>query len=111
MAETNTASPSSAQYQILLSLLDGEKHGYAIMLAVESLTEGDVRMGPGTLYGAIKRLIEQGWIAESGERPDPDMDDERRRYYRLTGQGQKVAARETTRLQRLVRFANQHLFA
>ena len=111
MAEINPSSPSSAQYQILLSLLGGEKHGYAIMLAVESLTDGEVRLGPGTLYGAIKRLIEQGWIAESGDRPDPDMDDERRRYYRLTGLGQKVVARETTRMHRLVRFAKQHLFA
>jgi DNA-binding PadR family transcriptional regulator len=111
MAETTPSSPSSAQYQILLSLLDGEKHGYAIMLAVESLTDGEVRLGPGTLYGAIKRLIEQGWIAESGDRPDPNMDDERRRYYRLTGLGQKVVARETMRMHRLVRFAKQHLFA
>jgi DNA-binding PadR family transcriptional regulator len=109
MAANNT--PSSAQYQVLLSLLDSEKHGYGIMQAVEKLTDGEIRLGPGTLYGAIKRLLEQTWIEESGERPDPAIDDERRRYYRLTGLGQTVVAQETRRMQRLVRFADQHLFA
>jgi DNA-binding PadR family transcriptional regulator len=111
MTNARTNGPSTAQYQMLLSLLDGEKHGYGIMRCVEQLTDGQVRLGPGTLYGAIKRLIEQGWIAESDERPDPSVDDERRRYYVLTGLGQQAVQEETKRMQRLVRFANQHLFA
>ncbi len=73
-----------AVFNILLALVDGEKHGYAIMLEVEANTHQDVKMGPGTLYGSIKRMLEAGLIEESGERPDPQLDDQRRRYYRLT---------------------------
>lgn len=103
-------TPSSAQYQILVSLFSGEKHGYKIMLTVETLTDNKVKLGPGTLYGAIKRLIEQGWIEESGERPDPAMDDQRRRYYRITVTGRQVTNEETKRLQRVVAYAAQYLF-
>jgi DNA-binding PadR family transcriptional regulator len=103
-------TPSQAQYQILVSLLSGEKHGYGIMLTVETLTDGKVKLGPGTLYGAIKRLIEQGWIEESGERPDPAMDDQRRRYYRITASGKQVTSDETRRLQHVVGYATQYLF-
>lgn len=91
-----------AVFHILLALADGERHGYAIIKEVESLTEGRMRLGPGTLYGSIKRMLEEGFIEESDERPDPALDDERRRYYRLTEFGRRVAAAEASRLQRVV---------
>jgi DNA-binding PadR family transcriptional regulator len=87
-----------AVFNILLSLADGEKHGYAIMLEVEAHTSGLVKMGPGTLYGSIKRMLECGLIAESDERPDPDLDDQRRRYYGLTAKGERVLRAEAQRL-------------
>jgi DNA-binding PadR family transcriptional regulator len=93
---------SSSAYHILLTLAGGEKHGYAIMQEVNRLSEGAVRLGPGTLYRSLKGLLDQGLIVESGERPDPAHDDERRRYYRLTDLGQRVAQAETQRLARLV---------
>jgi DNA-binding PadR family transcriptional regulator len=96
-----------AVFHILLALADGEKHGYAIMKDVEAQTGGQLKMGPGTLYGSIKRMLAAGLIEESGERPDPAMDDERRRYYRLTGLGQNVAGAESQRLARLVSIAQQ----
>src|SRR5437867_8513615 len=82
---------TSSVFQILLSLADGEKHGYGIMQEVGARTEGKIRLGPGTLYGSIKRMLAEGWIEESDERPDPALDDERRRYYRLTETGRRVA--------------------
>jgi DNA-binding PadR family transcriptional regulator len=91
-----------AVFYILLAVVDGEKHGYAIMQEVNRDTEGQVRMGPGTLYGTIKRLIGGGLIEETDERPDPTLDDERRRYYRLTEYGRKVAIAEAHRLAALV---------
>jgi DNA-binding PadR family transcriptional regulator len=94
-----------AVFNILLSLADGEKHGYAIMLEVEENTRGEVKMGPGTLYGSIKRMLAAGLIAESEERPDPSLDDQRRRYYRLTGLGQRVTRAEAERLDRQVAVA------
>src|SRR6266478_1088188 len=99
MPETS-ASPSNppltpAVFHILLALADGEKHGYAIMKDVEAQTHGGLKMGPGTLYGSIKRMLAAGLIEESGDRPDPALDDERRRYYRLTGVGQKVVSAES----------------
>lgn len=94
-----------AVFNILLALVDGEKHGYAIMLEVENNTQGEVKMGPGTLYGSIKRMCEAGMIEESGERPDPQMDDQRRRYYRLTGAGQRALKAEAERLDRQVMIA------
>jgi DNA-binding PadR family transcriptional regulator len=94
-----------AVFNILLALADGEKHGYAIMLEVEQNTQGEVKMGPGTLYGSIKRMLAAGLIEESDERPDPNLDDERRRYYRLSGLGQRVLAAEADRLSRQVAVA------
>lgn len=87
-----------AVFNILLALADGEKHGYGIMLEVERNTEGQVSMGPGTLYGSIKRMLAAGMIEESDERPDPDLDDQRRRYYRLLGLGQRILEAEASRL-------------
>ena len=111
MAKNSTATPNDflpltpADFNILLALADGEKHGYAIMQDVISNTDGKLRLGPGTLYGAIKRLVENDLIEESDERPDPAHDDERRRYYRLTEFGKRVAAAEATRLEELVGLA------
>jgi len=96
---------SPAVFHILLALADGERHGYGIMQEVKVRTEGRVRLMPGTLYGAIKRLLEQKLIEESEERPDPELDDERRRYYRLTEFGQRVLRAEVARLATLVRQA------
>jgi DNA-binding PadR family transcriptional regulator len=95
----------AAHLHILLALADGEKHGYAVMREVERMTDGEVTMGPGTLYGAIKRMLSAGLVEETEERPDPDIDDERRRYYRPTGLGVRVLIAETERLQRLVNTA------
>lgn len=95
----------SATLHILVALTTGEKHGYAVMQDVESLSDGAVRMGPGTLYGSIKRMLADGLIEETAERPDPELDDQRRRYYRLTGLGERVCASELRRLEALVRRA------
>ena len=92
---------------VLLALADGERHGYGIMLEVRERTGGRMRLGPGTLYGAIKRLKEGGAIEESGTRPDPAADDERRCYYRLTGFGRGILAAEVERLDELVRAARR----
>jgi DNA-binding PadR family transcriptional regulator len=89
----------------------GEKHGYAIMRDVETLSDGAVRMGPGTLYGSIKRMLADGLIEETTERPDPDLDDQRRRYYRLSGIGQKVCELELGRLEALIRRAGSPAWA
>jgi DNA-binding PadR family transcriptional regulator len=94
-----------AVFNILLALADGEKHGYAIMLEVENNTEGVVKMGPGTLYGSIKRMLVNGLIEESDERPDEAIDDQRRRYYRLSGLGERVLLAEAERLARQVQVA------
>ena len=94
-----------AQLHILLALADGDKHGYAIMSEVEVLTEGSVTMGPGTLYGTVKRMLKAGSIEETDERPDPELDDERRRYYRLTGLGAHVLDAEVARMEQLSRTA------
>jgi DNA-binding PadR family transcriptional regulator len=94
-----------AQLHILLALADGEKHGYAIMSEVEVVTEGSVTMGPGTLYGTVKRMLIAGLVEETDERPDPELDDERRRYYRLTGLGERVLDAEVARMEQLARTA------
>lgn len=91
-----------AVFHILLALADGEKHGYSIMQEVQTVSAGQIKMGPGTLYGSIKRMLESGLITEADERPDPAMDDERRRYYRLTDWGRRVFDAEAARLTRLV---------
>jgi len=96
---------TSAAFHILLALADGEKHGYSIMQEVTALSDGQIKLGPGTLYGTIKRMLADGWIEEIDERPDPALDDERRRYYRLTDFGGKVARAEAQRLSRLVEAA------
>ncbi len=94
-----------AVFNILLSLTGGEKHGYAIMLEVENNTQGAVKMGPGTLYGSIKRMLNAGLIRETSERPDPELDDQRRRYYELTHLGSQVLRLEAERLARQVKLA------
>ena len=94
-----------AVFHILITLADGEAHGYAMMQEVTRRSGGTVRLGPGTLYGAISRLLEDGIIEESEERPDPEMDDTRRRYYRLAKFGGLVLAAETERLAGLVKAA------
>jgi len=94
-----------AMFHILLALADRERHGYHIMQEVDERTEGKVRLGPGTLYGSIKRMLADGMIEETDERPDADMDDERRRYYRLTDFGYRVARAEAERLAGLVKTA------
>ncbi len=94
-----------AVFHILLALADGEKHGYAIMKEVAAITNDVMKMGSGTLYGSIKRMLEMGLAEESDERPDPAMDDERRRYYRLTPFGEQVARAESKRLAALVQTA------
>jgi DNA-binding PadR family transcriptional regulator len=96
----------TAELHILLALADGQKHGYAVMREVERMTDGEVTMGPGTLYGAIKRMVSAGLVSETEERPDPNVDDERRRYYRATGLGVQVLTAEAERLERLVRAAH-----
>ena len=90
-------------FHILLSLAGGEQHGYGIMQEVLNRTTGKVRLWPATLYGSIKRLIEAELIEESDERPAPELDDARRRYYRLTALGRRVLDAECERLQELVR--------
>jgi len=94
-----------SEFQILLALADEERHGYAIRREVAERTDGDVQLGPGTLYGSIKRMVNSGLITESDERPDPALDDERRRYYRITPLGRKVAVAEARRMEQLVRIA------
>jgi DNA-binding PadR family transcriptional regulator len=91
-----------AMFEILVALADGERHGYAIMQEVDARTEGKMRIGPGTLYRSIQRLMEDGLITESDERPALEMDDERRRYYRITDFGYRVAVAEARRLAELV---------
>jgi DNA-binding PadR family transcriptional regulator len=94
-----------AVFHILLALMGQERHGYGIMKEVEAQTEGEMILRAGTLYQAIKRMLELGLIEESAERPDPSLDDERRRYYKLTGLGNKVARAEIERLRKLLQIA------
>ena len=94
-----------AMFHILLALADRDRHGYEIMREVAERTEGKVRVGPGTLYGSIKRMLNDDLIEELDERPDPELDDERRRYYRLSKFGRRVAIAEAERLAQLVKAA------
>jgi DNA-binding PadR family transcriptional regulator len=96
---------SPAEFHILISLSDADRHGYAIMQQVEAESGGSIRLGPGTLYGAIKRLLASGLIKETTEGVDPKLDDSRRRYYRLTPSGRKAVTEESERLASLVRLA------
>lgn len=104
----NPSQPlTPAVFHILMALADGEKHGYSIMKDVEKQTNGKMKLGPGTLYGSIKRMLAAGLIEESDERPDSALDDERRRYYRISGFGQKVLTAEAQRLDQAVKTARQ----
>jgi DNA-binding PadR family transcriptional regulator len=92
-------------FHILLAVADRERHGYAIMQDVHARTDGELRLGPGTLYGSIKRLLADGLIEELDDRPDRERDDVRRRYYRITRLGRKAAIEESARLTALLRHA------
>jgi DNA-binding PadR family transcriptional regulator len=100
---------TAAEFQVLVALADGEKHGYAIGKEVALRTDGQVQLRAATLYTVIKRLLETGFINESAARPDPDVDDERRRYYRLTPRGRKAAESEALRLETTARQARAKL--
>jgi DNA-binding PadR family transcriptional regulator len=96
-----------AVFHILLALSSGERHGYGIMKQVETDSQGKVSMGPGTLYGSLKRMLDAGLVRESDKRVDPEMDDERRIYYKITGVGVKALEAELERYQRIVKIAEQ----
>jgi DNA-binding PadR family transcriptional regulator len=96
---------SSASFHILVALGHGERHGYGIMRVIARYTDGKLRIGPGTLYRSIRQMLESELIEEADERPDPELDDERRRYYRLTHFGRRVAELELRRLEQLLRVA------
>lgn len=103
---------SPAMFHVLVALADGEKHGYAILKEVHRSTDGRVRLGPGTLYAVIKRFVDEELIAESDERPDPALDDERRRYYRLLESGRQVVLAELERMEQAIALARgKHLIA
>ena len=101
---------TAGMFQVLIALADGEKHGYAIIKEVARRTDGAVALSAGTLYTIIRRFVQEGVIAESDERPDPALDDERRRYYRLTDRGRKVAVAESARLAATLKQARVKLF-
>jgi len=98
----STPSLSRVAVYILLAIGPEERHGYAIMHEVRRITGGAVKLGPGAIYTTIKRLLADGFIVESDDRPDPELDDQRRRYYRLTALGRSVAATEVRRLEAVV---------
>jgi DNA-binding PadR family transcriptional regulator len=99
-----------AMFQVLVALADGDKHGYAVIKEVRRRTNDKVQLGAGTLYAIVKRLLEGGLILECDERPDPSLDDERRRYYRLTPDGRAVAQAEARRLEEVLEQAKAKLF-
>ncbi len=94
-----------AVFHILMAVADEDRHGYGIIQEVLSRTNGDVRLSPGTLYRSIQRMLDDDLIVEISERPAPELDDERRRYYRITAFGRAAARAEANRLQELVRLA------
>ncbi len=94
-----------ATFHILLAVADDDRHGYAIIQDVAARTDGAVRLSPGTLYRSVQRMLEQGLLQETSERPAPELDDERRRYYRITPFGRAVARAESERLSQLVKLA------
>ena len=96
---------TSAMFHVLLSLAEGEKYGYAILKDVAEQTRGEVKLSAGTLYGIIKRLLNEGMIVEDLRRPDRIHDDGRRRYYLLTNWGRQVAVAEAQRMERLIAVA------
>jgi DNA-binding PadR family transcriptional regulator len=108
MADERVASLLPLQpttFHILLSLTDEDRHGYAIILEVARRTQGELKLSAGTLYRSIQRMLESGLIIETRNRPAPEMDDERRRYYRITPLGKAVADAEAGRLRDLLRMA------
>ena len=108
MASMNSVAPlTPAVFHILLALSSGERHGYGIMKQVEADSQGKVTMGPGTLYGSLKRMLDAGLIRESNKRVDPEMDDERRIYYQITGAGAAALAAELERYNRIVTLAQE----
>jgi DNA-binding PadR family transcriptional regulator len=109
MARNSPDTPlTPAVLHILLALSTRERHGYGIMKQVEEESEGKVKMGPGTLYGAIGRMIDAGLLKESNKRIDPELDDERRVYYAVTAAGKKALTAELARLNAVVRLAKRH---
>jgi DNA-binding PadR family transcriptional regulator len=98
----NLPSISRTAFHVLVAIGPGERHGYGIMREVERITEGATRLGPGGVYTTIRRLLDDGLIEESDARPDVELDDQRRRYYRLTALGRVAVATEVARLDRLV---------
>ena len=100
-----------ATFHILLSLAEQDRHGYAIIQNVAARTGGELKLSAGTLYRSIQRMLEQGLLVETRERPSPEEDDERRRYYRITPYGEAVARAEARRLTQLVRLARESGFA
>src|SRR3982751_3255102 len=98
------------EFHVLLALASEERHGYAILQAVAAHTDGELQLEPGTLYRALHRMLADGWVVESGRRPAADVDDERRKYYRLTPPGRRVATGEVNRLARLGTLARAHRF-
>ena len=108
MTTTNSTAPlTPAVFHIILALSSGERHGYGIMKQVEADSQGKVTMGPGTLYGSLKRMLDAGLVRESDKRVDPERDDERRIYYQITGMGAEALAAELVRYQRIVTIAQQ----
>ena len=108
--QDNQLTVTPSVLHILVALADGPMHGYAIMREVERISEGKVRMGPGTLYGGVKKLLVSGWIEEVEARRGSGKDDERRRYYRLTGLGTRVLNSEVNRMRTLLRLARGKKF-
>jgi DNA-binding PadR family transcriptional regulator len=98
---------TTAVFQVLLSLADGDKHGYAILKDVEEASNGEVRLSTGTLYAMIKRLLAEGLITECRNRPAAENDDERRRYYSITAQGRAAATAEAERMEGLIAMARE----
>jgi DNA-binding PadR family transcriptional regulator len=117
MASTRLPDPErllplpAVTFHILMALAGGDRHGYAIIQDVSARTENRLRLGAGTLYRSLERMLGQGLIAESGDRPAAGLDDERRRYYRITPHGESVARAEAARLTELVRLARASGFA
>ena len=117
MAKPNLPAPETllplppATFHILIALAAGDRHGYALIQEIAASTDNRIRLGAGTLYRSLQRMLEQGLIIETGDRPAAELDDERRRYYRITPFGRAVAEAEARRLAGLVRMARRRGFA
>ena len=107
----SSAPLTAAMFNVMLALSDGDKHGYAILKDVAAQTNGEVQLSTGTLYGIVKRLLNEGMIVELRRRPAVEDDDSRRRYYHLTSFGRRILAADVARLEELVRAAKSHLRA